>query len=92
MVWLVDMERVVVKVLAEPNMSLQTEAMRATNNRYVTAHKRDNGKWSGVEMVNHPTPSGCDRWMPSYSDKREWPDAETATKEFKDVLLKPQCS
>jgi hypothetical protein len=52
----------------------------------VSAYQREPGKWSGVEMVNHPTPSGCERWMPSYSDKREWPDAETAKREFEAVL------
>jgi hypothetical protein len=60
--------------------------MRATPDRYVSAYQREPGKWSGVEMVNHPTPSGCERWMPSYSDKREWPDAETAKREFEAVL------
>jgi len=73
-------------------MSLQTEAMRATKDRYITTFQHKNGKWSGIEMVNHPTPSGCERWMPTYSDKREWPDSKTAKKEFKKVLPKPQFS
>ena len=70
-------------------MDILTEAMRATEERYVTTFKRDNGTWSGIEMVNHPTPSGNDRWLPSYSDSREWPDSEIAKKEFKSVLPKP---
>jgi len=40
-------------------MSLQTEAMRSTDERIITAYQRENGTWSGVELVNHPTPSGC---------------------------------
>ncbi len=70
-------------------MSLQTEAMRATAQRQVTAWQNDDGTWSGVEIVNHPTPSGCERWMPTYSDKRHWPDKETAIREFKALLPDP---
>ena len=69
-------------------MSLQTEAMRATDQRQITAFQHQNGKWSAMEIVNHPTPSGCERWMPTYSDKREWPDAETAKREFTALLPK----
>jgi hypothetical protein len=71
-------------------MSLLTEAMRQTDERIITAFKRENGKWSGVEMVNHPPPSGGERWMPTYSDNWEWPDEETAIKEFKAALPPPQ--
>jgi hypothetical protein len=73
-------------------MSFQTELMRATKERYVTVFKNKNGTYSGVEMVNHPTPSGCERWMPTYSDTREWPDAETAKTEFEKILPKPKFS
>jgi hypothetical protein len=69
-------------------MSIQTEAMRAGADRTIHAFQHPNGKWSAVELVNHPTPSGCDRWLPSYSDKREWPDAETAKKELEAMLAK----
>ena len=69
-------------------MSLQTEMMRATDERKITAFQHKNGKWSGMEIVNHPTPSGCERWIPTYSDKREWVDEETAKREFATVLPK----
>ena len=63
-------------------MSILTEAMRQTEQRKITAYKRENGKWSGVEYVNHPTPSGCERWLPTYSHKLEFDDSDTAIKEF----------
>jgi len=62
--------------------------MRATDQRQITTFQHKNGKWSAMEIVNHPTPSGCERWMPTYSDKREWPDAETAKREFAALLPK----
>lgn len=73
-------------------MSLQTEAMReqAGDQKYVTAYKDAEGYWHGVEMVNHPTPSGCERWMPTYSDKRPWPTPELAKEEFEKELPKLQ--
>jgi len=69
-------------------MGIQEEAMRQTKDRYVTVFKNDDGTFSGVELVNHPTPSGCERWLPTYSDSRHWPDAETAKKEFEAILSK----
>lgn len=66
-------------------MTLQTEAMReqAGNDQYITAGQhKDTKKWHGYLMVNHPTPSGCDRWMMAYSDKRGWDSAEKAMDEF----------
>jgi hypothetical protein len=42
--------------------------------------------WHGIEYVNHPTPSGCERWLPTLSDKRGWPDAKTAIKEMEKSL------
>jgi len=66
-------------------MSLQAEAMReqAGDEQYITAGQhRETRQWHGLLMVNHPTPSGCARWMMLYSDKRGWPDAQTAVDEF----------
>lgn len=70
-------------------MSCQTELMRQTNDRYVTAYRRDNGKWSGIEYVVHPTPSGCKRYLPTYSDNREFDDSKTAKEEFEKILHDP---
>ena len=70
-------------------MSLSTEFMRSTDQRIVGAGKNKNGTWSAYELVNHPTPSGCERWMPTYSDNRQWPDEETAKREFEAILPKP---
>lgn len=67
-------------------MSLQTEMMRQTDQRVIHTFKRPSGKWSAIEWVNHPSPSGNERWMPTYEDKREWPDKETAKAEFEKLL------
>lgn len=69
-------------------MSIQTEAMRelAGKDQYITAGQhKDTKKWHGILMLNHPTPSGCERWMMAYSDKRGWDSAKIAVKEFKKV-------
>jgi hypothetical protein len=63
--------------------------MRVTDQRCVSAAQREDGSWYGVEMVNHPAPSGFERWLPTYSDSRAWPDSETAIREFKAILPEP---
>jgi hypothetical protein len=73
-------------------MSLLTEGMRQTDERVISAGQLENGNWAGYEMVNHPSPSGNERWMMTYSDKREWPDKETAIREFTAILPKPLSS
>lgn len=70
-------------------MSIQTEAMRkmAGPDQFVTVGQhRETGQWHGMLMVNHPTPSGCERWMVAYSDKRGWPNERTAKAEFRKTL------
>lgn len=67
-------------------MSLTTDIMRQTAERQIHAGQRESGKWSAIEFVNHPTPSGCDRWLPTYEDNREWEDAETAKRELRKLL------
>ena len=65
--------------------SIQSEAMReiAGNDQYITAAKhKDTKEWHGIFMLNHPTPSGCDRWMMVYSDSRGWDTKKRAIKEF----------
>jgi len=42
--------------------------------------------WHGIEYVNHPTPSGSPRYLPSVSDKRAWPTREQAIDELKKLL------
>lgn len=67
-------------------MSIATELMRqASDSPEVSAYKDDAG-WHGIEYVNHPTPSGSPRYLPTYSDNRAWPDEGTAIAEFKKVL------
>ena len=71
-------------------MDLQTESMRSTKERSITAWQHpEDGQWSGVEFVNHPTPSGSERWLPTVSDNRRWPDEKTAIAEFTKTLPKP---
>ena len=65
--------------------TLQTEVMRemADDDVYITAGQhKDTHQWHGIMMANHPTPSGCERWMMLYSDKRGWPDSKTAIDRF----------
>ena len=74
-------------------MSIQTDSMIASagdNKEIVALQHKDTGEWHGVLMVNHPTPSGCERWMLAYSDKRGWPDAETAKSKFRELLKREE--
>jgi|APFre7841882654_1041346.scaffolds.fasta_scaffold104282_2 microsomal dipeptidase-like Zn-dependent dipeptidase len=66
-------------------MSLQTQWMRNTKDREIEVCKDDKGFFC-MELVNHPTPSGCERWLPTYSDKRRWPDEATARAKFDELL------
>jgi hypothetical protein len=66
-------------------MSLQTEWMRQTDQREVYALKDKQGHWC-IEYVNHPTPSGEQRWMPTYEDNRRWPTEQAAREEFGKLL------
>ncbi len=66
-------------------MDQQTNWMIGKEKPYTVVAKDDDG-YFGIEYVNHPTPSGSERHLPTYSDKRRWPDAETAKKEFQDML------
>jgi len=68
-------------------MSLQTEAMRNTPEREIMVYQDKEELWHGVEYVNHPKLSGCERWLPTYSDNHGWPDKETALKEFDKMLI-----
>lgn len=47
---------------------------------------RETGKWHGLYYVNHPTPSGCDRYLLKISDNRGWDDSETAIRELEKSL------
>lgn len=69
--------------------SMQTRAMIAAageNMCATVARHKETGKFHGVLYVNHPTPSGSDRWMPALSDKRGWDDEKAAAEAF-DALL-----
>jgi len=65
--------------------SLQSQAMEAQagDQKYIThgQHPKTN-KHHGVLMINHPTPSGCERWMMLYSDQRGWETGRRAVAEF----------
>lgn len=67
-------------------MSLFTEFMRDGAKKVYGAYKDDAGGWHGFEEVNHPTPSGCERWLMTYSDNRSWPDSKTAIKKIKELV------
>lgn len=66
-------------------MNIQTEAMREGAKKSYGAYKTDDG-WHGFEEVNHPTPSGNERWLMTYSDNRSWPNKETAISKIKEIL------
>lgn len=67
-------------------MTLQTALMREDADKKVIASKNANGSYSACEFVNHPPPSGIERWLPTISDNREWATEEEAIEEFKKVL------
>lgn len=53
---------------------------------HISAIKNINGTFSGCEYRNHPTPSGCVRFLPTFSDQREWDTAEIAIEELRKSL------
>ena len=72
-------------------MSIQTEAMRelAGNNRLIDAGQKadhSDALWYGYEMVNHPTPSDCERWLMTYSSKIGYTTKNEAITKFKELL------
>lgn len=58
--------------------------------KFVGAALCDDGLYRGHEYVNHPTPSGCARWLPSVSDTRGWPTCEIAIAELRKSLEYPE--
>ena len=68
-------------------MSLQTYFLRKSGKKIVSAIHHPNGKWSGIEHVKHPTPSGWVRLLPTFSDNREWPTKKIALQQFKKLLI-----
>jgi hypothetical protein len=75
--------------LPHMGISLQTETMitSAGANKYVAvAQHRETKKWHGVLMINHPTPSGCERWLMAFSDSRGFEDPNNAIGQFRNIL------
>lgn len=59
----------------------------AGDDKYITsATHKETGKNHGILMVNHPTPSGCERWMMLVSDNRGFDTHEEACEKFKAAL------
>jgi hypothetical protein len=68
-------------------MDLATKFMREASIDFeINVYKGDDGLYHGIEYVNHPTPSGCDRWLPSISDNRGFDTPEKAIEEFMKLL------
>ena len=70
-------------------MDMQSKAMIDGSNGdmyIVVGQHKDTGKYHGMLYVNHPTPSGSDRYMLVLSDTRGWDDEETAKAEFREAL------
>ncbi len=71
-------------------MSIQTDSRIEEGKQkgilITTGEDRETGKHHGLLYVNHPTPSGCDRWMMALSDNRGWDNKETARAEFEKLL------
>ena len=61
-------------------------SVAAGSEKEITAFEREPGKWSAIEYVNHPTPGGSPRWLPTYEDNRTWPNAETAKQELEKLM------
>ena len=68
-------------------MSIQTEAMRtgAEKHRHIC---KDESGYYGMEYVCHPSPSGFERWLPTYSDKRRFKTDQEAAAAFKQVMAR----
>ena len=62
-----------------------TEAMRFGAEKQYGAFRKEDG-WHGYEEVNHLTPSGSERWLMTYNDKRAWENEEIAIKKIKEIL------
>jgi hypothetical protein len=45
--------------------------MTTPNEAYIVAVQEDGG-WRGYLFRNHPTPSGCDRWLLAVSTNRQF--------------------
>ena len=70
-------------------MDLQTQSMldSAGDDRIITVGQdEETKKYHGLLYVNHPPPSGVDRYLLALSDNRWWDDKEVAEKEFKKSL------
>lgn len=70
-------------------ITAQTAAMisLAGKDCHVTAGQhRETNKFHGMLMLNHPTPSGCDRWMTVLTDNRGFDTLEEAQTKFKESL------
>jgi hypothetical protein len=64
---------------------LQSEAMIASagKDKCVTAMRHDKtGRWHGILLINHPTPSGNGRWIRIFSDGRGYATRTIAIKRF----------
>ena len=68
-------------------MSIQTEAMRTGAKKQQCVCRDDNGYY-GAEFVCHPSPSGFERWLPTYSDKRRFKTDQEAAVEFKRLMAR----
>ena|ERR1017187_4476792 len=72
-------------------ISLQSEVMLASagNDKCVTAIRHGKtGRWHGILMINHPTPSGNVRWIRVFSDKRGYANQTIAIEHFRRSLSK----
>jgi len=80
-------ESVLVGRARKERMSIQTEAMRTGAKRHQCVCQDDNGYY-GAEFVLHPTPSGFERWLPTYSDKRRFKTEQEAAVAFKEIMAR----
>ena len=67
------------------NMSIKTEALRTGAKKHQCICQDDSGYY-GVEFVCHPCPSGLERWLPTYSDKRRFKTDQEAADSFKEAM------
>jgi hypothetical protein len=66
-------------------MSIQTDFMRIGAKKHHCVCQDDNGYY-GAEFVLHPSPSGHERCLPTYSDKRRFKTDIEAAAEFKETM------
>lgn len=69
-------------------MSRQLFWMREGAAKNISAYRDENGLYHGIGFVNHPTPSGCSRMLPTVSDPKGYTTEQEALDAFRILIGK----